>query len=110
MANAQTTATKQEIYAVAQRLKHASPVWRAALLRINGAKITKGSNLDGDKLDLDAQRWHITMLGITGDGWSLKEMLDNWIWWAELHHKFDAARRATDGRTDCPYNGQPPAP
>lgn len=100
------TATRQENYSLALRLKNENPFWRAALLRTNDAEEVRGSLHPSDWNDLDAQRWRITILGVTGEGWSHKEALENWIRWAELHHKMDLTRRATDHRIDCPYNGQ----
>ncbi|KIC36524.1 hypothetical protein [Leisingera sp. ANG-M7] len=100
------TATSQEIYSLAQSLKNGNPFWRAALLRTNGAHVIKGSRHPSDRNDLDAQRWRITIHGITGEGWSHQEALNNWIRWADWHHKMDLSRRATDHRVDCPYNGQ----
>ncbi|MEX0305641.1 MAG: hypothetical protein AB3N24_24740 [Leisingera sp.] len=99
-------ATKQEIYSVAQRLENSCRVGQAAILRTNAAKVVPGSAAPGDRNDLDAQRWHISILGLTGSGFSHREALKDWIRSAKQLHRLDQTRRATDGRVDCPYGGQ----
>ncbi|WP_227512327.1 hypothetical protein [Tritonibacter mobilis] len=54
----------------------------------------------------DEALWLVDLMGIQSTGTSRQSALSHWI-------KIASARvscRASDGRPDCPYNGQPPAP
>ncbi|UWQ47286.1 hypothetical protein [Leisingera aquaemixtae] len=102
--------THQEIYAAAQDMQNRCRFDQAMLLQALGGKIMPGSTDTGDRFDFDAVRWHVTLLGISASGDDMPSALDAWIRAARLYHTLDGTRRATDGRPDCPYNGQAPLP
>ncbi|MCA2007915.1 hypothetical protein [Tritonibacter mobilis] len=54
----------------------------------------------------DEALWLVDLMGIQGTGRSRQSALSRWIKTASAR----VPRRASDGRPDCPYNGQPPAP
>ncbi|MFP3385722.1 hypothetical protein [Tritonibacter sp. SIMBA_163] len=54
----------------------------------------------------DEYLWLVDLLGIQSTGNSRQSALSHWIKTASAR----VPRRASDGRPDCPYNGQPPAP
>ena len=54
----------------------------------------------------DEALWLVDLMGIQGTGTSRQSALSRWIKTASAR----VPRRASDGRPDCPYNGQPPAP
>ncbi|MCG7623218.1 hypothetical protein [Epibacterium sp. Ofav1-8] len=54
----------------------------------------------------DEALWQVDLMGIQCAGTSRQSALSRWIKTASAR----VPRRASDGRPDCPYNGQPPAP
>ena len=54
----------------------------------------------------DEALWLVDLMGIQCAGTSRQGALSNWIKTASAR----VPRRASDGRPDCPYNGQPLAP
>ena len=54
----------------------------------------------------DEALWLVDLMGIQSTGTSRQCALSNWIRTASAR----VPRRASDGRPDCPYNGQLPAP
>ncbi|MFY1711634.1 hypothetical protein [Tritonibacter mobilis] len=54
----------------------------------------------------DEALWLVDLMGIQSTGTSRQDALSNWIKTASAR----VPRRASDGRPDCPYNGQLPAP
>ncbi|MFV1591269.1 hypothetical protein VWZ88_01715 [Phaeobacter sp. JH20_36] len=52
----------------------------------------------------------VELLGISVDGIDLPSALSAWIRAARMSCRLTRARRATDWRPDCPYNGQAPLP
>lgn len=76
---------------------------RAQRFRQMGGKIWRP---DVDPCYYDESTWLVEHLGISATGESRTQALSKWIALA----KETTALRATDGRPDCPYNGQPPVP
>ncbi|MFW8594936.1 hypothetical protein [Cribrihabitans neustonicus] len=101
-------APRQQIYAAVQDMQNRDRFGQAMLLWSLGGKITPGSIHCGDRFDFDAMRWHVTLLNISASGEDMPNALDAWIRAARLFHTLDGSRRATDGRSDCPYSGQAP--
>jgi hypothetical protein len=54
----------------------------------------------------DEALWLVDLMGMQCTGTSRQSALSNWIKTASAR----VPRRASDGRPDCPYNGQSPAP
>ncbi|MFV1530584.1 hypothetical protein VWX96_17100 [Phaeobacter sp. A90a-4f] len=95
--------THQEIHAAALDLEHRSCFGRRTLIRTNGGKVSPAVCEGGSG-------WQIEMLGIEGTGPDVNAAISSWIRAARVRCNLDPARRATDWRHDCPYNGQAPLP
>ncbi|WP_239323438.1 hypothetical protein [Epibacterium sp. Ofav1-8] len=54
----------------------------------------------------DEALWLVDLMGIQSTGTSRQSALSSWIKTASAR----VPRRASDGRPDCPHNGQSPAP
>ncbi|MFV1498080.1 hypothetical protein VW040_17260 [Phaeobacter sp. JH85H1] len=99
-------ASVQEIYAAAQAMEHRGVFGRVTLLRTLGGTarpITPG-------VPAHEAHWRVDLLGISVDGIDLPSALSEWIRAARMSCRLTPARRATDWRPDCPYNGQAPLP
>ncbi|MEO3479264.1 hypothetical protein AAFO90_16475 [Phaeobacter sp. CAU 1743] len=102
--------SRQALYSVAQDMQSRDVFEQANLLQQLGGRVFPASTHASDRFDYDAMQWHVSLLGIIGRGPDLADALADWLKTAGLYHRTDDTRRATDGRPDCPYNGQAPLP
>lgn len=94
----------QKTYNAAEDLLHRStPFGRVVLFRILGG-ITRQPDTEAFLPEEDV--WQADLFGILCTGNCCDEAIQKWACAA----KAIIARRATDGRPDCPYNGTGPAP
>lgn len=101
---------RQTLYSVARDMHSRDVFGRAILLQKLGGRISPASTHASDRFDYDAMQWNVSLMGVIGIGSDLASALASWVRTARLHHLIDRTRRATDGRPDCPYNGQAPLP
>ncbi|WP_148666132.1 hypothetical protein [Phaeobacter piscinae] len=87
-------------------MEHRGVFGRATLLR------TLGGTARPITTDVPAHEthWRVDLLGISVDGIDLPSAFSAWIRAAPISCRLTTARRATDWRPDCPYNGQAPLP
>jgi hypothetical protein len=94
----------QKTYNAAQDLLHrGTPFGRVVLFRMLGG-ITRQPDTDAFLPEEDV--WQADLFGILRTRNCCDEAILKWARAA----KASIARRATDGRPDCPYNGTGPAP
>ncbi|MCG7624152.1 hypothetical protein MHM97_12355 [Epibacterium sp. Ofav1-8] len=91
------------LYAATEILKATPMHQRSEQLSDLGGRITAPMT---DAWTHDEALWLVELMGIQCTGTSRQSALSNWIKTASAR----VPRRASDGRPDCPYNGQLPAP
>jgi len=89
-------------YSAAQTLKTTPLLDRARLFRDLGGNIWRP---DHDPWVYEEMLWLVDLLGITATAGTPTEALSKWITQALNQTPL----RASDGRPDCPFNGQAPA-
>jgi len=91
------------LYAAAETLKATPMHQRSERFSDLGGRITAPMS---DAWTHDEALWLVELMGIQCTGTSRQSALSDWIKTASAR----VLRRASDGRPDCPYNGQLPAP
>ena len=90
-------------YAAAKKLGATPLLDRARIFRDLGGNIWRP---DHDPWVYEELLWMVDLLGIRETAPTKTEALSKWIKQATDQ----TAKRASDGRPDCPFNGQRPAP
>lgn len=98
-----TEITPLALYAAAESLKARPMHQRSGQFSDLGGRMTAPMS---DAWTHDEALWLVDLMGIQSTGTSRQRALRNWIKTASAR----VPRRASDGRPDCPYNGQRPAP
>lgn len=96
----------QQLYTAVQRIAHAEPAPSPDAFRTEGGQITAPSDDPSDMWDWQRSQWWAELYGIHASGESEAAAVEKW---ARRARQF-LPRRASDGRPDCPYNGQGLAP
>ena len=91
------------LYAATETLRATPMHQRSAQFADLGGCITAPAS---DAWVYDEALWLVDLMGIPCVGTSRQNALSNWIKTASAR----VPRRASDGRPDCPYDGQSPAP
>ncbi|PXW76122.1 hypothetical protein BZA02_11715 [Ruegeria sp. P4] len=91
------------LYAATETLKATPMHQRSEQFAGLGGRITAPMS---DAWTHDEALWQVDLMGVQSTGTSRQSALSSWIKTASAR----VPRRASDGRPDCPYNGQPPAP
>ena len=91
------------LYAATEALRATPMHQRSEQFSDLGGRITAPMS---DAWGYDEALWLVDLLGIHSTGTSRQSALSDWINTASAR----VPRRASDGRPDCPYNGQPLAP
>ncbi|PRZ48713.1 hypothetical protein CLV89_10323 [Tritonibacter scottomollicae] len=91
------------LYAATETLRATPMHQRSAQFADLGGCITAPAS---DAWVYDEALWLVDLMGILCAGTSRQNALSNWIKTASAR----VPRRASDGRPDCPYDGQLPAP
>jgi len=91
------------LYAATEALRATPMHQRSAQFADLGGCITAPAS---DAWVYDEALWLVDLMGVLCAGTSRQNALSNWIKTASAH----VPRRASDGRPDCPYNGQSLAP
>ncbi|WP_235859523.1 hypothetical protein [Tritonibacter mobilis] len=91
------------LYAAAETLRATPMHQRSEQFSDLGGRITAPMS---DAWVYDETLWLVDLMGIQGTGTSRQSALSDWIKTASAR----VPRRASDGRPDCPHNGQSLAP
>ncbi|WP_227511407.1 hypothetical protein [Tritonibacter mobilis] len=91
------------LYAAAETLRATPMHQRSEQFSDLGGRITARMS---DAWVYDETLWLVDLMGIQGTGTSRQSALSDWIKTASAR----VPRRASDGRPDCPHNGQSLAP
>ncbi|MCG7627281.1 hypothetical protein MHM88_05640 [Epibacterium sp. MM17-32] len=91
------------LYAAAESLKATPMHQRSEQFSDLGGRITAPMS---DAWVHDEALWQVDLMGIQCAGTSRQSALSDWIKTASAR----VPRRTSDGRPDCPHNGQSPAP
>ena len=91
------------LYAAAETLRATPMHQRSEQFSDLGGRITAPMS---DAWGYDEALWLVDLMGIQSTSTSRQSALSNWIKTASAR----VPRRVSDGRPDCPYNGQPLAP
>ncbi|TDK51156.1 hypothetical protein [Antarcticimicrobium luteum] len=97
----------QQLYVTSQRIAHAPLQGRAEAFRSAGGLMTPPGD---DQWDNQQSQWRVELMEIHAQGDSRTHAISAWLYEAGRRLNAPAGTRATDGRPDCPYNGQGLAP